>query len=162
MNTYFLPCSTTNGIRTYRNNFFDDIFSDDIFPGISWNFMSPFEDHTEKAVQQIMPKLDVTSNDTEYTIMAEVPGMDENAVTVELHDNTLVLSGEKKQERHTEDEKTYCMRECVYGSFKRMIALPDDIDDTNIHATQKDGVLTITIPRVEQKTQSRQIAIAKA
>jgi|ADurb_Cas_03_Slu_FD_contig_21_40857_length_861_multi_4_in_0_out_0_2 HSP20 family protein len=94
-----------------------------------------------------MPAAALTEHDTGYVLTVEVPGMDKESLAIELHGDTLKLSGEKKQEQKTAKSScVYC--ECCYGSFQRVIQLPNGVDREKITATFKQGVLTVTLPKV--------------
>jgi len=95
----------------------------------------------------IKPTLDLGATDNDYTITVEVPGVDEKDVKVEIANDTLTIRGEKKQERE-EKEKNYYRMERSYGSFQRVLTLPEDADQDRVAATFKNGVLTITMPRL--------------
>lgn len=94
----------------------------------------------------LKPTLDISSSDKEYTISVEVPGVEDKDVKVEVTNNNLTISGEKKQEKEEKD-KNYYRVERSYGSFQRVLSLPDDADQDKIKASFKQGVLTLTIPR---------------
>ncbi len=96
----------------------------------------------------LRPRVDITADDKSYTVTLEVPGVDEKEVNVEVSDDTLIISGEKKEEKEKK-EKDYHWMERSYGSFRRVLALPDDADQENIKAESKNGVLTLNIPRRE-------------
>jgi HSP20 family protein len=94
----------------------------------------------------LRPTLDLASTDTDYTISVELPGVEANEVKLEVVNDTLKVSGEKKQERE-EKEKDFYRMERSYGSFQRVLSLPDDADQENIKAVFKNGVMTITVRR---------------
>ncbi|MCE5244904.1 MAG: Hsp20/alpha crystallin family protein [Syntrophobacteraceae bacterium] len=94
----------------------------------------------------LKPHLDVAATEKEYTISAELPGVDEKDVQIELLEDTLVIRGEKRQEKE-EKEKSYYRVERSYGSFQRTLSLPEDADSSGIGAAYRNGLLTITIPR---------------
>ncbi|QJB58237.1 Hsp20/alpha crystallin family protein [Pseudodesulfovibrio sp. zrk46] len=107
----------------------------------------------------IKPKVDVYGTDKEYVIEADLPGIEEKDLSVELKDNVLILSAEKKHEEKTED-KGYYRVERSYGSFRRVLNVPEDADRDNINAKLKKGVLCITMPRTKTiASNSRKIAI---
>jgi len=108
------------------------------FPGDLGNFPD----------QILKPTLDIAASEGDYTISVEVPGVDRNDVSLEVMNDTLTIRGEKKQEKENKDGGYYTA-ERAYGSFQRMLNLPEDADQENIEAGFKDGVLTITIPRRE-------------
>lgn len=110
---------------------------------------------------RLKPTLDITAADREYTISVELPGIEEKDVQLELSDNTLVIRGEKKHEKEEKEENYYRM-ERSYGSFQRVLCLPEDAEQDGIGASYKRGVLTVTIPRKAQPvTKIKQIAVSK-
>jgi HSP20 family protein len=94
----------------------------------------------------LKPTLDLSANDKEYIISVEIPGVDEKDVSVELTGDTLAIRGQKKQEKE-EKERNFYRMERSYGSFQRVLSLPEDIDEEGIKAKFKKGVLTVTMPR---------------
>lgn len=115
---------------------------------------------TMKSLERFLkPKLDIVAGDQDYTITVEVPGIDEKEVNVEIVDDTLVISGEKKQEKE-EKEKDYLRMERSYGSFSRILSLPGDADQQAVKAAFKNGVLTLTLPRkAPRKADVRRIEV---
>lgn len=95
------------------------------------------------------PALDIADNENELVIKAEVPGCKKDDIDISIQDRTLTISGEKKQEEEKK-EKGYYHVERTYGSFRRDLNLPSDIDTTRIDAACKDGVLSITLPKTEK------------
>ena len=94
----------------------------------------------------LRPTLDLGATDQTYTVSVEVPGVDEKDVKVEIANDTLTIRGEKKQETE-EKEKNFYRMERSYGSFQRVLSLPEDADQEGVAATFKNGVLTVTMPR---------------
>lgn len=94
----------------------------------------------------LKPNLDIRSGDNEYTISIEVPGVEEQNIQLEITNNVLTVSGEKKQEKE-DKEKSYYRMERSYGAFQRVLSLPEDVDQDEVKATFKNGVLTINIKR---------------
>jgi HSP20 family protein len=92
------------------------------------------------------PTLDIGATEREYTITVELPGVEEKDIYLELANDTLVIRGEKKQVEE-EKEKDFYRVERAYGSFQRVLSLPEDADQDGIQAVFKRGVLTITVPR---------------
>jgi HSP20 family protein len=95
------------------------------------------------------PRVDVRENDKEITIDVELPGIDKKDVKVEVKDNTLSISGERKGEKKTKDND-YCRIERHYGKFERTFSLPDTVLSDKTSAEYKDGVLTLTLPKSEK------------
>jgi len=117
----------------------------------------------------IRPHLDISGDDKHYYVSVELPGVDESNLSVEVEDNTLRISGEKSDEHKEGDEnfkengKNYYRIERSYGSFQRILALPEDVDASGITAIHKDGVLTITLPRkAELLQENKKIPISKS
>ena len=94
----------------------------------------------------LKPTLDLSASENEYTVTVEVPGVDENDLKIEVEKNTMIIRGEKRQEKE-EKKKSYYRQERYYGSFRRVLSLPEDADQDDIKATFKQGVLTVTMPR---------------
>lgn len=104
----------------------------------------------------LKPCLDVKAAEREYTISVELPGVEEKDISIEMENDALIISGEKRSEVTSEDEaKGYYRMERSYGSFRRILAVPDDAEVDKIAATFKDGVLNVTIPRKEVKEKKR-------
>jgi HSP20 family protein len=102
------------------------------------------------------PNLEVSERPNEVKVTAELPGLEEKDVDIQLADGVLTISGEKKTE--TED-KDRLFSERYYGRFERRIPV-DDIDVEKVKASFKNGVLTITLPRLPAaKSNVRRIAI---
>jgi HSP20 family protein len=105
------------------------------------------------------PPIDLAENDKEFTVRAELPGIDPKDLDVTVTGNQLVVSGEKK-ESDEHKEKDFYRSETRYGSFRRTVTLPEGIDTENVDAQFANGVLTLhlrkTVPtaakRVEIKT----------
>ena len=134
-----------NYLRSQINRVFDDAFD-----GGRW----PVGDGSVFA-----PQLDVTDSDKEVRICAELPGIEAKDLDVNVTDNTLTISGEKRSERSSE-EKGRHWTERSYGSFERTIPLPAEVDGDNAKTEFKNGVLRITLPkRPGGKTRAKKIRV---
>ncbi len=132
------------------NRMFDDIFRG--FDLTSFGGRRSFGDFS--------PSVDVRKDEKEVTIKAELPGIDEKDIEVTLTDEALTIRGEKKEEQKEDDGKGYWHRETSYGSFLRVIPLPEGLNTEKINAHFKNGVLTVTLPRLkEAKAKGKRIAI---
>lgn len=109
------------------------------------------------------PSIDVRETENTYEIEADLPGVDEDDINVELADNVLTLRGEKRYERDDEDRKGgYHVMERSYGSFARSIPLPFDVDPDAVEAVFKNGVLKLSIPKPpEIAAKTRKIAVKR-
>ena len=95
------------------------------------------------------PSVDVHETDKDILIDAELPGIDKKDIKVEVKNNVLSISGERKQEKKVEDSEYYRV-ESHYGKFERTFGLPDTISTDKVSATYKNGVLKITLPKTEK------------
>jgi HSP20 family protein len=98
--------------------------------------------------KSFVPAFDIAESDTEYSVIAELPGIDEKDIDVTLTNGILTIKGEKKQETEEKDG-TYHRIERRYGSFQRSFRMPDGVQGDKIDATYKDGVLKLMIPKSE-------------
>ncbi len=106
------------------------------------------------------PKIDMTEDDEQYKLCAELPGMSEEDVEVHLHNGALTIKGEKSEERK-EEVKGRFVSERTYGSFRRSFSLPADVLEDKIDASFKDGVLTLQLPKTsEPRPGTRKISIS--
>lgn len=94
----------------------------------------------------LKPTLDLAATEKDYTITIEIPGVDEKDVNLEIANDILTIHGEKRQESE-EKGKNYYRMERSYGSFQRVLSLPEDVDQDGITATFKNGVLNLNMPR---------------
>ena len=112
-------------------------------------FNSCFEDWDWPELRQdYWPAIDVDENENEIVINAEVPGCKADDIDISVNGNILTISGEKKQEQEQKEKNSYYV-ERSYGSFRRDISLPTEIEPDKIDAGCKDGVLTVKLPKNE-------------
>ncbi len=95
------------------------------------------------------PTVDITEDDKEYLIKAEIPEVDKKDVKVTVQEGVLTLQGERKQEREEKGKKFHRI-ERSYGSFVRSFALPDDVSEDKLKAEFKDGMLLVHLPKTEK------------
>ena len=141
------------------------------------NFFSGYMPHTRMQAAKpladaaVRPDLDISGDDKRYIVSVELPGVPEQDLNVELENNMLRISGEKRyehesasgQESDAEQGRNFYRIERSYGSFQRVLELPDDVDTDAITAAHKDGVLTITLPRKAAVLQSaKRIAVNRS
>ena len=108
----------------------------------------------------LVPSTDVVENDKEIQITAELPGLEEKDVQINLADSVLTIKGEKKAEKEEKD-KNYRLVERSYGSFSRSIELPAGVDAGTIKASISKGVLTVVIPK-PAPAQAKKIEVKSA
>jgi HSP20 family protein len=96
-----------------------------------------------------LPAVDVAETKNEVVVNVEIPGMNPKEFDISLKERTLTVKGEKKQEI-VEEEENYHLTERRYGTFARSILLPKEVESDKIHASYKDGILKITLPKSEE------------
>jgi len=124
--------SEIDAFRRSISNLFDDFFS--IKP------VTMFD-------TDWMPSIDVHEDAKGIYVKAEIPGMDEKNIDVNIENNFLTIKGEKTEEKREGDDKLHLVTERKFGSFQRTIRLPEGIKTDKIRADFKNGVLSIDIPR---------------
>lgn len=128
------------------NRLFDDLFDQDGDSGFY------------ARAGMAAPAMDIHQDDKQLEITAELPGVRQEDIDITIDDGVLTLRGEKKS---TREDKDTGYRERSYGSFERRITLPATIDEENCSADFKDGVLTITLPKSEEKARGRKIQLGQ-
>ena len=104
-----------------------------------------------------VPQVNIAQTDKEYEITLDLPGVKPEDVSVELKDDELTITGERKVESQHEGKSFQCT-ECQYGAFRRVIALDKAIKADQIHAEYKDGVLKLTVPK-DESVQPKRIEV---
>ena len=92
------------------------------------------------------PSVDIHENENELVLSAEVPGIEDKDIEIEIENNTLSIKGERKIEKETKEEN-YHRIERSYGSFSRSFTLPTNVNQDNIKAEYDNGVLRISLPK---------------
>ncbi len=100
-------------------------------------------------LESIWPALELTETADAVKVQAELPGCKIEDIDISVHGNNLVISGEKKQTQEKKGEGYY-QSERVYGSFRREIMLPTEVEAGKVDAAYKDGILSITVPKAER------------
>jgi HSP20 family protein len=114
----------------------------------------------EMTIADWVPTADITEDDKEYLIRAELPDLRKEDVKVTVENGVLTISGERKFEKE-EKKKKYHRVERAYGRFVRSFTLPDDADANGVKADFKDGMLTVHLPKNE-KAKPKQIEVKVA
>lgn len=131
------------------NRLFDDMWRsfDGPLPGLSRsNGWSPS-----------WPSVEISDSDKDITVTAEVPGLEEKDLDASLQDGALVLKGEKRSENADKDQQ---FSERLYGRFERRIPLPTEVEEDNVSASFKNGVLTVVLPKTPgAQSRAKRIAI---
>lgn len=104
------------------------------------------------------PRVDVRESDKEIVVEAELPGVEQKDIKVNVANNVLTISGERRGEEKTE-KKGYSRIERHYGKFERSFGLPETVNADKVSAEFKNGVLTLTLPKTE-KAKPKEINVA--
>ena len=105
-----------------------------------------------------VPKVDILENETSYELQFAAPGLNKEDFNIELKDNLLTVSGERKFSNEKK-EKNYHSIETQYGSFSRSFSLPENVDGAKINAKYSNGILELTIPKDEKKALTTSIKV---
>ena len=97
-----------------------------------------------------IPAMDLVETDDEYVLSADLPGLGQGDINLEFEDSVLTVSGERKAE-HSDRREGYYRLERATGTFSRSLTLPDGVDPEAVTATFDKGVLTVRIPKPEQR-----------
>jgi HSP20 family protein len=120
-----------------------DRFFDDLSPFALRSNNDAFMD-----LDLMTPETDMMETDKEYVIAVDLPGFQKKDIKINYEDNRLIIKG-ARQEETKEEKKDYLHRERYFGEFVRSLTLPTKIKEDKIKASFKDGVLTVTTPKVE-------------
>jgi HSP20 family protein len=134
--------------RSNIENIFEEFLND-------FNRISPLLSETMRA--SLLPRLNISETDNKYFIEAELPGVKQSDLELKLDNNILVIKG-KTEESKESKERNYFMRERYYGSFQRSLTLPNNINENDITANFKDGILNIEITKkLENSTKNIEV-----
>ncbi|EPF23145.1 MAG: Hsp20/alpha crystallin family protein [Microcystis aeruginosa Ma_MB_F_20061100_S19] len=104
----------------------------------------------EKVGLSFIPAAEMTETPEAVQLKLEIPGMEAKDLNVEVTADSLTINGERKSEIKTEEEG-FTRTEFRYGKFHRVIPLPVQVDNTNVAAEYKDGILNLTLPKAEEE-----------
>jgi HSP20 family protein len=110
------------------------------------SLLRPFHEVGHRIADFFAPNADAAATGEHYEVNVELPGVALEDISIDVHENTMTVHGEKKTERE-EKGKTYFFSERTFGSFQRSFRLPENVDADNVSASFKDGVLAISIPK---------------
>jgi HSP20 family protein len=136
------PVTELNSIQNEMNRLFNTFFDQPGAAGAS-----------QSAARRWIPAMDLVETVDHYVVRADLPGVLEEDVTVQLEENVLTIAGQRSVEH--EPEEGYYRLERAFGSFSRSLTLPDGVDPGQVAARFTRGVLEITIPKPEQKKPRR-------
>jgi HSP20 family protein len=119
-----------------------------------------FFGQSDRGARRWVPPMDLVEADDHFVLKADLPGLTDGDVAIEVQDGTLRISGERKDE-HEQRERGWYRVERSFGSFSRSLTLPDGVDPDGIKAEFHDGVLEVRIPKPEER-KPRRIAISSS
>ncbi len=125
------------------NNFIDRFFNDDYFGNEVSNFS---------------PKVDIAESEKSFEIQFHLPGMKKDDIKIDINDDRLTVSGERKMENEKK-EKNFHSVESYYGTFSRSFYLPDNVNVEKVDAEYRDGILNVVLPKDAKKENKRTISI---
>jgi HSP20 family protein len=134
--------------RSFRPFYMPNLLDDDFLPTLSSRTSS-------------MPAVNIREDEKNYILDLAVPGMDKKDLKIDISDDVLTISSESKEES-TEERDGYKKKEFNYSSFCRSFYIPDNVNRDKIGANYKDGILTVSLPRMEEekKNLTRQVTIS--
>lgn len=130
--------------RREMDRLFDDFFT----PAEGRSFAVP-----SAAAESLWPRIDVEETEQAFVVTAEVPGLQEKDIELNLRDNLLTISGEKREERQ-DQKRGAAYAERFYGQFRRTIPIDAPLDEEKVDARFRNGVLTVTLPK-SQKAEAK-------
>jgi HSP20 family protein len=140
------PLRELSSLQNEMNRLFNTAFDTPTTPG------------NGATILRWVPAMDLVETADDFVLRADLPGLTQDDVKIELEDSTLTVSGERKSER-TDKHEGYYRVERAFGSFSRSLTLPKGVDADAVKANFDNGVLEIHIPKPEER-KPRRIAIA--
>jgi HSP20 family protein len=140
------PVRELNTLQSEVNRLFNTLFD------------APVPGNSGGSISRWIPAMDLVESDEEFVLRADLPGLSEQDVNVELDNNVLTISGERKSE-HEEHREGYYRVERASGTFSRSLTLPEGVNPEGIKAGFDRGVLEVRIPKPEER-KPRKVAIS--
>lgn len=132
---------------------FDSFFENDLFDWSNRNY---------SATNTTLPSVNIKESTDDFEVEVAAPGFNKNDFKIELNNDLLTISSEKKVEKETKEDQQFTRREFSYQSFSRSFTLPNIADSDKIGAKYENGILKVTIPKKEEAKPKpvKQISIA--
>jgi len=130
------PWTAVPTLQNRVNRLFDDMFPE-IREGVDTGLM------------EWRPMVDTYEKDDAIIVNAELPGVKKDDISIDVKNNILTISGERKDEEEV-NEDNYFRKERFYGKFQRSFTLPENVDPDKVDAAYKDGVLEVKIPKTDE------------
>ena len=132
------PAREINSLQSEMNRLFNTFFDTPTPPG------------NANGLRRWVPAMDLVETDDHFVLRADLPGLAEDDVSIELEDNVLTVSGERGTE-HEDRKEGYYRVERAYGAFHRQLTLPEGIDPEAVEASFDKGVLEVRVPKPEER-----------
>jgi len=139
------PVRELNSLQSEMNRLFNTFFD------------TPTTGGNGDGARRWIPSMDVVETESHYVLRADLPGLGEEDVSIELDDNVLTVSGERKAE-HQDKREGFVRIERAFGGFRRSLTLPEGVNPETVTATFDKGVLAVRIPKPEER-KPRRVAI---
>lgn len=133
------PIRELNAMQTAMDRLFNE----------NWRMLRPSWDEAAREATYALP-LDVHENDTAYLVITELAGVNPDQINVKMHDGVLTIEAELPQPEIKEGSARVLLQERRFGKFSRSVRLPLPVDVAKIEAAYADGILTLTLPKVEE------------
>lgn len=152
----------TINLPIFRSRFTDIANNRENIENIFAEFFNDFNRPSSSLLSEtvrasLLPRLNISETDNKYFIEAELPGVKQSDLELKLDNNILVIKG-KTEESKESKERNYFTRERYYGSFQRSLTLPNNINENDITANFKDGILNIEITKkLENSTKNIEV-----
>jgi HSP20 family protein len=145
-------------------NEFDNFFAANAVPSLlteapAYGMLQP--QAQQQQPQANVPAIDVSENDKEYVIKAELPGVDPKNIDVSVSNNRLTIKAEKQEECASQDANVI-RKESACGAYKATIQLPENTNPQDTQAKTKNGVLTVTVPKNAASAESKKVKVQAA
>ena len=134
-----------------------DLFNNNL-DNVLESFFKPYSVTPGDVSGKLVPAIDLHEADNSYTVRAEIPGVKKEDIDVTVHDGVLTINAESHYENEEKEEGRVIRQERRYGKYVRSIRLGKDVDESNVKANYKDGVLELELPKVEE-VKPKKIAI---
>jgi HSP20 family protein len=145
----------------FRPSHTRELLRDSMMPNHMMNlFDSFFNESAGKFERNVFftPRTDIVENTKSFDIQVSLPGLKKDEIKIDVNGDMLTISGERKMNNESKEDK-YHMVESFYGKFSRSFNLPENVDKQNIQAELTDGVLNLSIPKVEVKENKTSVTI---
>jgi len=133
-------------------------FTPGSFSNLIDSFFSDSIARSGGSTYSFVPKVDVIEEEKTFEIHVAVPGMNKDEFKIDLNDNYLTVSGERKFTKEKKDN-FYSSFETQYGSFSRSFSLPENVDGEKITAQYSNGILVVSVPKDEKKSLKQSIKV---